>query len=132
MRLRGVTVQDTTHRHTPLTLAVYRSYLENRQLAELMAAQAVAKASLAGNMSVDVEHAIEVVTDTLHSMKCRIPYLTEGRTIQDELQAERQRGIDEYHAYLKSELGDEGYHEYLKKQLSEEEYQKFTRSRTNG
>jgi len=132
MRLRGTDVPDKTHRHAPITMALYRNYLENRQLVDICLGHALSNAALAGNPNIDLDTAFDAVHGLTHQLRSLIPYLTHGKTLVDEMEAERQKAVDQYHEYLKGELGEEGYHEYLKDKLGEEEYLKFTRSEKDG
>lgn len=113
-------------------MLTYAGYLENRQWAEVVAAQTVARASLAGNDLIDVEKAIESVERQIQQIRNTMPYLTKGMSAEDDLDRQRKAAVKQYHQYLKNTLGEKRYHEYLKEKLGEEGYDRFMRNQEDA
>ena len=132
MRLRGISVPDKKHRHSVITERLYESYIEKRQISELLSTQILTKASIISHNMVDIETEQKNVTGALHNLRSCMPYLTQGKSVGEALEQERQESVNQYHAYLKETLGEEGYHEYLKEQLGEEKYQEFIKENHDG
>jgi hypothetical protein len=99
--------------------------MEKKQVSELLSTQILSKSAVMSHNRVDIESEQGKLLKAMHSLRGCIPYLTQGRTLADELEEERKQGIKEYHQYLRDTLGDDEYHEYLLEQLGEEKYREF-------